>query len=801
MLKNYFKIALRNLLKYKGYSFINIFGLAVGIGCCLLIFIYVKDELTYDRFQSKGDRIYRLNSMINWDGDKDLSGMTGQIEAPSFADRIPEIEAYTRFAYSSIVAQLGDEWIRQFNALYTDEGTFQIFDYEVISGSLNGALDELNNIVIARSVAEKFFNTSDAAGKEMRIKLNGKVENYIVTAVYENFPGNSSLDAEVYFSWDKYRTFSKMPSNPWSNLSISSVLLFKESPVDIEAIEAKFKEVRYAMNPDEVEDKWAREVESRLQRFDQIHLNSDIDSNTGIKAPSDATYSYILGGIGLLILMLACINFANLSVARSIPRAKEIGLRKVMGAQSKQVARQFLGEALIVSIISFVIGLIISELFLPTFARLVNKKFAYGIIQDPWLIAASFIFIFITALLAGSYPAFFMSRFSILNSLSGKVKLNSRQYLTKGLVMFQFAIAAVLVIGTLTMYQQINFMLNTDLGYDDQNLAVVHMGLNREKTMIMTSELSTNPNFVGVSKSDGFNAAYYMGYKDKSFWTITASVDTSYLNVIGLKLKSGRNLKHLEDFYYRRNDTLKNMIVTQAFIDKLDYQGDPLGLVIHDGEKDNPINEFRIVGILDDFIYADAKKAPAPIALIAGHPTRGFSQVNVRYREGYDTEVQAALQEAWRKVDPYAPMSFSFKEESNQNSYREEMRWRAIITAASVIAIIISCLGLFGMAHLSAQQRQKEIGVRKVLGASVGQLIYMLNIGFTKLVIISALIAIPISYYFVEDWLSGFAFRIEMGLMVFLIPTVLTLIVALSTVSVQSFRTANSNPVNSLRSE
>lgn len=801
MLKNYFKIALRNIAKHKGYSFINIFGLAVGIGCCLLIFLYVKDELTYDRFQTKADRIYRVNSLIDWMGNKDLSGITGEIEGPAYAERIPEIEAYTRYAYASIVAQLGEEWVRQYNTLYTDPGTFEIFDYTVLSGSLSGALDELNNVVISRTVAEKFFDTVDAAGEEMRIKMDGKIENFIVTAVYEDLPENSSLDAEVYFSWEKYKTFNPMPPNPWSNLGTSTVVLFREPLNDVEAMEAKFQDVRFALNPDEEEDKWARGIESKLQPLLDIHLSADIDSNTGIKPPSDPTYSYILAGIGVLILILACINFANLSVARSIPRAKEIGLRKVMGAQRSHVARQFLGEALLVSSISFVIGLILAELFLPTFGRLTNKTFGTGIIQDPWLIGAAFAFILLSALLAGSYPAFFVARFSILNSLSGKVRLSGRQYLTKGLVMFQFAIAAILVIGTITMYQQISFMLNTDLGYDDKNLAILNLGGNRTKGNIIASELASNPNIEKFSLSDGFNSMRSMGYEDKTFWTITAHVDTSYLDNIGLKLKAGRNLNHLQDRYYRRNDTLNNIIVNQKFIEKIEYDGDPLGLIIHDGD-DVPTDSYRIVGIIDDFIYSNAKVGMAPIALQAGNAEKwGYMQVNVRYRDGYDTEVQSAMSDAWKKVDPYTPLSFYFKEESNRNSYAQEKRWRAIITAASVIAIIISCLGLFGMAHLSAQQRQKEIGVRKVLGASVNQLVYMLNIGFTKMVMIAALVAIPVSYYFVEDWLSSFAFRIEIGVLIFAIPTLITLLIALGTVSIQSFRTANSNPVDSLRNE
>ena len=404
--------------------------------------------------------------------------------------------------------------------------------------------------------------------------------------------------------------------------------------------------------------------------------------------------------------------------------------------------------------------------------------------------------------MAGSYPAFFASRFSILNSLSGRVQLNGKQYLTKGLVLFQFTIAAILVIATVVMNQQINFMLDTDMGYDDKNLITMQLTGNEDKASVIKAELEKNPNLLEISFSDGFNSATSMGYGEEEFFVVYAQVDTAYLKTIGLDLAEGRNVYEGEDNYARTTDTLRHILVTHKFLEKIEYEGDALGLVLHDGGGDDSSDAYRIVGVLDDFIYSSAASGLSPVALYAGDINEGeFGQINIRIREGYASEIESVLEAAWRKVDPYTPLNFSFKEESNMNYYSEEKRWKSIITSASTIAIIVSCLGLFGMAHLSAQQRQKEIGVRKVLGANVKQLVFMLNLNFTKLVVISAILAIPAAYYFLDDWLSNFAFRIDLNFVAFAIPTFITLMIAVMTVSIQSFRSANANPVESLRNE
>ncbi|WP_422356828.1 ABC transporter permease [Roseivirga pacifica] len=379
--------------------------------------------------------------------------------------------------------------------------------------------------------------------------------------------------------------------------------------------------------------------------------------------------------------------------------------------------------------------------------------------------------------------------------------MSGKQYLTKGLVLFQFAIAAILVIGTIGMNQQISFLLKTDLGYDDKDMVALNIRGSEKQANIITSELKKDPNIVNVSLGGDFSSATSMGYGEEEFFCMYSAIDTSFIDVMGLQLLQGRNINQNEDLFVRGEDTLSNIIVNQKFLEKIKYDGDPIGLFITSG-GDEPKDAYRIVGVVNDFIYTSAKNGVSPIALQAGSAEKGkFNKVNVKYSSGYASEIESKLSDAWKKVEPYSPLSFSFVEEQNRARYFEEKRWRSIITSATIIAIIISCLGLFGMAHLSSQQRQKEIGVRKVLGASVRELVFMLNLSFTKLVAISAIIAIPAAYFFLDDWLSNFAFRIDLGLLVFVVPTFITLFIAVLTVSIQSYRTANANPVDSLRNE
>ncbi|OEK00789.1 hypothetical protein BFP97_04375 [Roseivirga sp. 4D4] len=801
MIRNYFLVTFRNIARHKGYSAINITGLALGIACCMLIFLYVKDELTYDRYQSKVDRIYRIGSEIDFFGGISNISASSPVEAPAYLENIPEVEDFTRMESAQVIVKKGEEYIDQHQTVFSDPSLFDIFDFETLSGDLSTALNELNRVVITEELAEKYLGTTDAAGQELTIRVKGKMEQYVVGAVIANIPENSSLEIKMVFPWKKFETFHTYRPKPWTSIGFTSFLLLKEG-TDAQAILPKFKEVRDTQNPDK-DGEFARRVKTILQPLASLHLDTSLSGGVGVKGSSDPTYSYILSGIALLILILACINFANLSVARSLPRAKEIGVRKVLGARKKQLSFQFLLEAFSISLMAFVIGLLIAELLLPFFGRLTEKTFNNNVTSDLGLLAGCFALVMLAAFIAGSYPSFVISRFSVLKSLSGKVKLNGKQYVTKGLVLFQFTIAAVLVVGTIAMNKQIGHMLKVDLGYDDQDLAKIVLTGNEDKGQLLKNIIGQNPSIEKISLTDGYNAGTSVGHKEKTSFSISNSIDEDYLDILGLELIAGRELKSGKDQYIFGEDTLTNVVVNQKFVEELEIEGDPIGALITDGDDDpeTATFQYRIVGVVSDYIFSSAKSGIMGMMLLPSDESTKFNEILIKYQPEYLTELKEEMHAAWREIEPYQPMSLEFVDEENRAAYETEKRWKSIITTSTVLAILISCLGLFGLAHLSAQQRAKEVGVRKVLGASVKRLVVMLNLTFSKLVLASLVVSTPIAYYLVNNWLDNFQYRIDLNATVFLIPALITFGIAGATISVQSFKTASANPVDSLRNE
>ncbi len=799
MLKNYLTIAFRNLARHKGFSFINITGLALGIACCLLIFMYVKDEVTFDKYHANSEDIYRITSQIEFGGNTMYMGASSEIEAKEYAERVPEIVNFTRFDNTAAIVKKGDDFITQFGVTFSDPAIFEMFDFKVVSGALSGALSELNRVVITEDNAIKYFGDTDVVGKELSIRLEGNIEQYIVDAVIENLPSNTSLDMEFILPWKKHEAIQGVLPRPWGRIGSTSFLQLK-SGTDPLAIETKIKEIRVALNPGE-DGEFTRNIINELQPLTDIHLNTEINGgSSGLKGESNPTFSYILSVIAMVILVLACINFANLTVARSLPRAKEIGVRKVLGALKRQLAFQFLSEAFYVSFLSFIIGLIMAEFFLPVFGELMNKQFTGSVINDPSLIVSCFLLVVFTALLAGTYPSFVVSRFSAISSLNGKVKLSGKRFVSKGLVLVQFTIAGILVVGTLAMNRQITHMLEVDLGYNDADLIVVHMNGNESAGQLLKNELMSNPQINEMALMLGYGSGSEFDIEGESFFALTTSAESNYLDMIEVPLLEGKKLKEAGAYYIRANDSLSNIIVNESFLKEISVGiDDAIGKVLGDGEG---TESSRIVGVVADYKHASGNSRPMAMAFFSpeyyGHQLR---ELNIKYNPAYVTEIKKDIEEAWRKVDPYQPLSLSFKAEDNQNAFAEEKRWKKVITYSTFLAIVISCLGLFGLAHLTAQQRQKEIGVRKVLGASVQQLVFLLNSSFSKLVLLSFALTIPVSYYLISNWLDNFTEKIEIGVLLFLIPAAITFGIATLTVSVQSFRTANSNPVDSLRNE
>ena len=799
MIKNYLKIAFRNLAKHKGYSFINITGLALGIACCLLIFMYVKDELTFDRYHTNSDRIYRIVCEIEFGGNTSIMGATNDVEAKEYAERLPEIEYFTRFSETGAIVKKGDEFIYQYGTVFSDPSVFKMFDFKVLSGALDGALTELNRVVITEENAIKYFGQTDVAGEELTIRVNSQMENYIIDAVVEDLPSNSSLDLQFILPWEKHVAMGGIYKKPWQSIGSTSLVMLRpdSDPTDVGS---KINEVRNMLNPGE-DGEFARSIVNYLQPFTSIHLSTEIRADsTGLKGGSDPTYSYVLSAIALIILVLACINFANLTVARSLPRSKEIGVRKVLGALKSQLSLQFLSEALYVSIIAFVFGVIMAELFLPVFGELVDKQFNGNVFDDVYLMGSCLVLVVFTALLAGSYPSLVAARFSVIASLNGRIRLSGKRYVSKALVLVQFTIAGVLVVGTIAMNSQIDHMINFDLGYNDQNLATVNIiGRNNNKARLLKNELMSNPKMTQLALMDGYGRGSEFDYDDNKFFAMSTSAENVYFDMIEVPLLAGRTLKENGDQYFRAEDTLSNVLVNEAFLKriKLDVE-EAIGTVIGDGGG-KP--QSRIVGVLANYRIVSAKWDVSPLVIFPASQNRRMSQLYIKYDPAFHTEIKKEIEGAWRKVDPYQPLSFSFENEKNQNAYKEEQRWKSIITYSTFLAIVISCLGLFGLSHLATQQREKEIGVRKVLGASVRHLVLLLNASFSKLVLLSFIVTIPLAFYLVSNWLDNFTEKIDIGVLLFAIPAVITFSVATLTISVQSFKTATSNPIDSLRNE
>lgn len=794
MFKNYFKIGLRSILKHKGYAFINMSGLAIGIACCLLIFIYVKDELTYDRYHDNGDRIHRVFSKLHFGGSEMTTSSTSFIEAKTYAEEIPEVEAFTRINRASAIVQHSDDYIEESALLYADQSIFELFDFRLIEGDLTNALTGPNNLVLTEAMAEKYFGSTNVVGELLKMRLGSDFEPFKVTAVIGNHPANSSFSFKMVMPWSKFEsTKSALILNRWSSLSIGSFVMLSPE-ADPLAVSEKMRKIRVALHPDSTS--FARRINSHLQPLADIHLNTEINAGYGISATSDPVYSYVLSGIAFLILIIACINFTNLSVAQSLPRAKEIGVRKVVGAVKSQLATQFLLETFLMCTMAFVVGMMLAEFSMPLFGTLTEKQFQVSLFDDPVLLLSAFSVVLLTAFVSGFYPAFVVSRFNVVKCLKGSAAIKGKKYITKGLVIVQFAIATVLIIGALTMRGQINHMINKDLGYNDEYLYQISMDGFREDKGILElfkAELATNPNILGVSGSTGYGSASSLKKESgEEFFTHVTYADELYLDLKEIDLVAGRKLMTEMDITIDGKDTLLNVLVNEAFVAEEGW----------DEALNQRTEGYKVVGVVEDYNFSSARSQITPLMIHNFKADESFaSEILVKFNPEYLPEIKGVLESTWGKLVPYYPFNAELVSEVNANLYEDEVRWNKIISSASSLAILISCMGLLGLAHLATQQRMKEIGVRKILGASIGQILLLLNSSFVKLILVSIVLAVPIAYYVVGQWLDNFAAQINVSLWLFLLPGLVILTISFLTVTFQSLKHATANPVDSLRYE
>lgn len=806
MFKNYLKVALRNFWKNKTFSLINIVGLAIGLCCFLLIAVYVLDELSYDRFHEKADRIYRVNSDIRFGGNELSIPQTSDMMGASLKGDYPQVEEYTRLYTNSgnKLVKKGSEYINEFRVAHADSTFFALFTYPAIAGNTKTALDQPNTVVITESTAKKYFGTSDVLGKTIETNDDSSTI-YKVTAVIHDMPRNGHFNFDFLFSmknvgyqWGQYLSHN-----------FNTYLLLKKG-TDFRAFEKKFPQyidkyvvpqARQYMQINSIQEfeKAGNKIVYTLTPLTDIHLRSD--RSFEISPSGNIQYVYIFSAIALFILLLACINFMNLTTARSANRAREVGIRKVLGTQRKNLLLQFLTESTLMVFFSLVIAIGLTYFVLPLFNNVSGKTMSMSILFSPLVLPLLVALPLFVGLLAGSYPAFYLSFFKPIEVLKGQLSsARGNGRLRSTLVVFQFATAIVLIVGTMVVYSQLNYIRLKDLGFKKDQVLIVNdaYALNG-KIESFKNEMLQQPGVAGgtissylpVSQSSRNDNSYSRdavmdsknGFNMQS-WTI----DYDYLKTMGMEIKSGRNFS--KDF-----GTDTSAVIINETAAKFLNHTDPIGKKIYSLGSNS---SYTIIGVVKNFNFESLHKTVGPLAFFLG---RSSGLVSFKVKAANIPAILKTVEGKWKAMAPGMPFSYRFMDDSFAEMYQSEQRAGKIALIFSVLAIVIACLGLFGLATFIAEQRTKEIGIRKVLGANVAGIVGLLSRNFVRLVFIAFVIATPVAWWVMSKWLQDFEYRIQLSWWIFLLAGLAALLIALFTVSFQAIKAAVANPVKNLRTE
>jgi len=806
MLRNYFKIAIRNMMRQKGYSLINISGLAIGMACCILILLYVTDELSYDKFHENKDRIYRINAISSIGVTSRQYATVPPALAPGLADSLPEIEAFTRLLEQpSIRGRYNDASVEFTDCFFVDSAFFDIFTHEFVAGAAESAIKNPDSIVITEETATRIFGDDPPMGKTIDLGNDRSVQ---VTGVIKNVPKNSHLHFNALLPFSFIRDQNGAPADfSGANYFCEwyAYLLLRDG-TEISDIESKMMGV--------VDEKWGDIYREKgttrqypLQNIQDLHLKSTCEYEYG--NPGDIDTVYLFSAIALFVLFIACFNFINLSTARSANRAREVGMRKVMGSQKSQIVRQFLSESILMSIFGLLIGLVLVQLALPAFNGLSGKEFDSGQLLSSTVLAGLLGIIIVTGIIAGSFPAFILSSFDPVMVLKGKLSSASRNItMRKILVVVQFSISIFMIVGILVIIRQLDYIKNINLGFDKEHMVIVPFfgNLQNEEGTVRHNSLKNkileNPSIVSVSYTIdipggdmGFDAFLPEGKSnDETLRAMRYWVDHNFIKTYGMEIVLGRDFS--ESLSTDENQAL---IINEKAVAALGWGEDVLGKRLVNVSRDN--RPGVIVGVVKDFHSASMKMEISPIVL-ALEP-RFFAFLSARIRPENVPDTLSFLEDSLREIYPDREFNYNyyFIDDNFRSKYPEEEKIREIYIAFGGFAILIACLGLFGLASYSVEQRTKEIGVRKVLGASGREIILLLSKELTKWVVAANLIAWPVAYYVMNRWLGNFAYRIGMRWDIFIFSGIITAVIALFTVSFHSIKAAHSNPADALNYE
>lgn len=810
MFKNYLKVALRNLWKNKAFSAINIVGLSAGLAVCLLIILYVKDELSYDKYNAQAENIYRLDADIFFNGTQFTSSVAPAPLAPTLKKDYPQVIQYVRLKdFHDILIKKDNQNIQDHNAVFADSTFFQVFSVPMIAGNRLTALNEPNSIVIDETTARKYFNSTDVVGKTLF------VDNYVnckITGVIKDIPSQSHF----HFSFirpmnDTYHD----DQGDWLSNNYASYVLVRPG-VSRSSIQDKVNTTinnYLAKQLEQVLHTNANDLKKGGNHFlypvmplKDIHLRSN--KSYEFEANGNITYVYIFSVIAVFILLIACVNFMNLSTARSANRAKEVGIRKVAGSLRSNLITQFLTESVLMSFFSLLLALGLAALLLPLFNQLAGKHMSVLTLFSSWLLPVLVALVIVVGCLAGSYPAFYLSSFQPVQVLKGSIAKGFKSsWLRNGLVIFQFFISITLIIGTIVIYNQLNYIRSREIGYNRDHVLVINntywLG-NQTKTfrqeMLKISGVQSAAVAGSLPTETGFNQNGW--FKDPTLDAKQVTIltdfhgDQNYIQTLGMQMVAGRNFS-------------------------LDFPSDSSAVIINEtaakllGFK-NPLNEtlyrpsgyagngsftsmaYHIIGIVQDFNFSTLHDKVGPLIIELGE---NYGRVAMRINTKNIPALISQVERKWNSMAPGQPFSYTFLDADFNKMYDAEQRTGKLFITFAVFAIFIACLGLFGLVTYAAEQRIKEIGIRKVLGAGVGAIVTMISKDFIRLVLIAFVIAFPVGWWMMNKWLQGFAYRTGISWWVFVLAGLLTIAIALITVSFQAIKAAMANPVKSLRTE
>ncbi|MFB9844309.1 ABC transporter permease [Mucilaginibacter ginsenosidivorans] len=797
MIRNYFKIAFRRLQKNKPYTFVNIIGLTAGIASCLLIGLFIINDLSYDRFNTKADRIVRMTMQYD-EGGKQKVALSGTKAGPQLQRTFPQVEAFVRIIDNYRVVKYGSEVFTENRFLYADSSFLKVFSFPLLEGDAGTALNAPNKVLISRTTAKKYFGNADAIGKTIIIN---DTKEYLVTGVLADAPENSQIKYDFVGS---FTSLDVSKTEEWWTANYTTYLLLKDKN-QLKGFQAQLNDYMRGVSNNELHLEANSPLLYNLEPLLSVHLYSQLD---GLEPNGNINTVYILGVIALLILVIACINYTNLATVQSTMRSAEIGIRKVLGARKGQLFRQFIGESFLITLISLLAGVLIAYVLLPYFNHATGKVLTFHLLIQPLPLMALAALCILIALASGSYPAIVLSSTRLTSILKAGVRLTSSGGIfKKSLIVFQFGVSVCLIIATIIVVQQINYIQKKDLGYDKEHVIVLPMGQKaRESYEAIKAQISLLPQVVSVSGAnatptlvqwtDGLKGDFGKGKIDLTIKALPS--DIGFIKTMGMKIIAGTDYTESDLKLGDTSNNYKNFrysfILNESAVKALGLT--PQQAIGKQVEKNAP---GEIKAVVKDFNFSSMHEPVGPLMLFLDRQWTNYIFIRVH---GNDIpQAIASLSQIWKERVPSRPFEYHFLDDYYNKLYVSEQRTATVFSTFATLAILLACMGLFGLAAFTTVQRTREIGIRKVLGANVRSIVMLIANDFMKLTLAAVVLASPLAWYFMHKWLQDFAYRIDIQWWIFVLAGGVSVLIAFITVSFQSIKAALANPVESLRSE